>query len=136
MIFNVENWQAIVHKIVTSKNGNLVVNVGAVDDSSVLVSTEGGRTRHRIPKHIIEWYAGHGVTLTVPDSELAWFKSNQVKGFNDIKSLTWRFFCKNFSTKPFDVTQFLSRMIFRGQYLPRNFKLIFHENSFVSTDLW
>jgi hypothetical protein len=71
LISSVENWQAIVHKIVTSKNGNLVVNVGAVDDSSVLVSTEGGRTRHRIPKHTIERYAGHGVTLTVPDSELA-----------------------------------------------------------------
>ena len=39
---NVENWEAIIHKIVTSKNGNLVGNVDAVDDSSVLVSTEGG----------------------------------------------------------------------------------------------
>ena len=31
---NVENWEAIIHKIVTSKNGNLVGNVDAVDDSS------------------------------------------------------------------------------------------------------
>ena len=42
MSSNVENWEAIIHKIVTSKNGNLVGNVDAVDDSSVLVSTEGG----------------------------------------------------------------------------------------------
>ena len=30
---NVENWEAIIHKIVTSKKGNLVGNVNAVDDS-------------------------------------------------------------------------------------------------------
>jgi hypothetical protein len=82
---NVENWEAIIHKIVTSKNGNLVGNVDAVDDSSVLVSTEGGRTHYRIPKHIIEGYDGHEVTLTVPDSELSRFKSDQAEGFKDIK---------------------------------------------------
>ena len=47
---NVENWEAIIHKIVTSKNGNLVGNVDAVDDSSVLVSTEGGCTWVQNPK--------------------------------------------------------------------------------------
>ena len=47
---NVENWEAIIHKIVTSKNGNLVGNVDAVDDSSVLVSTEGGRYSLQNPK--------------------------------------------------------------------------------------
>ena len=68
----------------TSKNGNLVGNVDAVDDSSVLVSTEGG-TRYKIPKHIIEGYDGHEVTLTVPDSELSRFKNDQDEGFKDIK---------------------------------------------------
>ena len=82
---NVENWEAIIHKIVTSKNGNLVGNVNAVDDSSGLVSTEGGRTRYRIPKHIVEGYDGHEVTLNIPDTELSRFKGDQVEGFKDIK---------------------------------------------------
>lgn len=82
---NVENWEAIIHKIVTSKNGNLVGNVDAVDDSSVLVSTEGGRTRYRIPKHIVEGYDGHEVTLNIPDTELSRFKSDQAEGFKNIK---------------------------------------------------
>jgi hypothetical protein len=82
---NVENWEAIIHKIVTSKNGNLVGNVDAVDDSSVLVSTEGGRTRYRIPKHIVEGYDGHEVMLNVPDTELSRFKSDRPEGFKDIK---------------------------------------------------
>ena len=59
-------------------------NIDAVDDSSILVSTEGGRTCYKIPKHIIEGYACHGVTITVSNSELARFNSNQAEGFKDI----------------------------------------------------
>ena len=32
-----------LHKVVTSKEGNIVENVDAVDDTSVHVSSEGGR---------------------------------------------------------------------------------------------
>ena len=35
------DWEATLHKVVTSKAGDLVGNVDAVDDISILISTEG-----------------------------------------------------------------------------------------------
>ena len=35
------DWEAALHKLVTSSEGDLVGNVDAVDDTHVLVSTEG-----------------------------------------------------------------------------------------------
>ena len=46
----VANWESVVQKTVRSSEGNLIGNVDAVDENSVLVSTEGGRTRYKIPK--------------------------------------------------------------------------------------
>lgn len=43
------DWEATLHKLVTSSEGDLVGNVDAVDDTDVLVSTEGARTHYRIP---------------------------------------------------------------------------------------
>lgn len=48
------DWEATLHKMVTSKEGDLVGNVDAVDDTSVLVSTEGARTHYKIPKHMVD----------------------------------------------------------------------------------
>jgi hypothetical protein len=59
------DWEATLHKVVTSKEGDQVGNVDAVDDTSVLISTEGGRTRYKIPRHIVEGYDGHSVSLKV-----------------------------------------------------------------------
>lgn len=52
------DWEATLHKMVTSRTGDLVGNVDAVDDTSLLVSTEGARTHYKIPKHIVEGYDG------------------------------------------------------------------------------
>ena len=41
------NWESVIHKIVRSNEGNLIGNVDAVDENSILVSSEGGRTRYR-----------------------------------------------------------------------------------------
>jgi hypothetical protein len=38
------DWEATLHKLVISSEGDLVGNVDAVDDTDVLVSTEGART--------------------------------------------------------------------------------------------
>lgn len=48
------DWEATLHKVVTSKEGDLVENVDAVDDTSVHVSSEGGRTRYKNSRHIVE----------------------------------------------------------------------------------
>jgi hypothetical protein len=39
---SVENWESIIQKTVRSSEGNLIGNVDAVDENSILVSTEGG----------------------------------------------------------------------------------------------
>ena len=47
MADSVENWESLVQKTVRSSEGNLIGNVDAVDENSILVSTEGGRTRYQ-----------------------------------------------------------------------------------------
>jgi hypothetical protein len=46
MSSNVPNWEATINKVVTSKEGSLVGNVEATDESAVLVSSEGARTQY------------------------------------------------------------------------------------------
>jgi hypothetical protein len=70
MIPEIYDWQAALHKTVTSKAVDLVGNVDAVDDTSILVSTEGARTHYKIPKHMVEGYDDHSVSLKVEKSEL------------------------------------------------------------------
>jgi hypothetical protein len=50
MSSNVPNWDAIINKVVNTKEGDLIGNVEATDENAVLVSTEGARTHYRIPK--------------------------------------------------------------------------------------
>lgn len=66
----VANWESVVHKTVRSSEGNLIGNVDGVDENSIFVSTEGGRTNYKIPKH----YDGHEVTLNVQKTELLRYK--------------------------------------------------------------
>ena len=79
------DWEATLHKVVTSKEGDLVGNVDAVDDTSVLVSTEGGRTHYKIPKSIVEGYDGHSVSLKVEKNEMERYKSEHGEGFREVK---------------------------------------------------
>ena len=41
----VANWESFIHKIVSSNEGNLMSNVDAVDENSILVFAGGGRTK-------------------------------------------------------------------------------------------
>ena len=81
----VANWESVVHKIVRSSEGNLIGNVDGVDDASILVSTEGGRTHYKIPKDVVEGFDGHEVSLTVQKTELERFKGAAGEGFREIK---------------------------------------------------
>jgi hypothetical protein len=79
------DWEATLHKLVTSSEGDLVGNVDAVDDTNVLVSTEGARTHYRIPKLQVEGFDGHSVSLKVQKQELERFKEDQGEGFGKVK---------------------------------------------------
>lgn len=78
------DWEATLHKMVTTKEGDLVGNVDAVDDTSVLVSSEGARTHYKIPRHIVEGYDGHAVSLKVGKNELEGFKLDRGEGFSEV----------------------------------------------------
>ena len=69
----------------TSSEGVLVGNVDAVDENSILVSTEGGKTKYKIPKKVVEGYDGHEVTLTIQISEMEKFKGAPPEVFREVK---------------------------------------------------
>ena len=81
----VSNWESTFHKTVRSSEGNLVGNVDAVDENSLIVSTEGGRANYKIPKDVVEGFDGHEVSLTVSKSELDKFKNPAGEGFREVK---------------------------------------------------
>jgi hypothetical protein len=72
-------------KIVRSSEGNLIGNVDAVDGTSTLVLTEGGRTRYKIPKYIVQGFDGHQVSLNIQKAELERFKGAEAEGFREVK---------------------------------------------------
>ena len=79
------NWDSVIHKIVRSNEGNLIGNVDAVDENSILVSSEGGRTRYKIPKHIVQGFDGHEVSLNIQKTKLERFKDAAGEGFREVK---------------------------------------------------
>jgi hypothetical protein len=85
MSSNVPNWEATLNKVVTSKEGDLVGNVEATDESAVLVSSEGGRTHYRIPKDVVEGFDGHAVSLKISKNELEKYKTQMKEGFGEVK---------------------------------------------------
>jgi hypothetical protein len=81
----VANWESVIQKTVRSSEGNLIGNVDAVDEKSIFVSTEGGRTRYKIPKHIVQGFDGHQLSLNVQKAELERFKGAEAEGFREVK---------------------------------------------------
>jgi hypothetical protein len=82
---SVANWESVTQKTVRSSEGILIGNVDAIDGNSILVSTEGGRTRYKIPKHIVRGFDGHEVSLKVQKAELERFKGVDAEGFRQVK---------------------------------------------------
>ena len=81
----IANWESVIQKTVRSSEGNLIGNIDAVDENSLLVSTEGGRTRYKIPKHMVHDFDGHQVSLNVQKAELERFKGAEAEGFREVK---------------------------------------------------
>jgi hypothetical protein len=82
---SVANWESTIQKTVRSSEGNLIGNVDAIDENSIWVSSEGGRTRYKIPKHIVQGFDGHQVSLNVQKAELERFKGSEAEGFREVK---------------------------------------------------
>ncbi len=82
---SVANWESTIQKTVRSSEGNLIGNVDAINENSILVSSEGGRTRYKIPKHIVQGFDGHQVSLNVQKAELERFKGSEAEGFREVK---------------------------------------------------
>jgi hypothetical protein len=82
---SVANWESTIQKTVRSSEGNLIGNVDAVDENSILVSTEGGRTRYKIPKNKVQGFDGHQVSLNIQKAELERFKGAEAEGFREVK---------------------------------------------------
>ncbi len=85
MSSNVPNWDATINKVVNTKEGELIGNVEATDESAVLVSTEGTRTHYRIPKDVVEGFDGHAVSLKVSNNQLQQYKTQWREGFGEVK---------------------------------------------------
>lgn len=68
------NWESVIHTIVRSNEGN-----------SILVSSEGGRTRYKIPKQIVQGFDGHEVSLHIQKTKLERFKDATGEGFREVK---------------------------------------------------
>ncbi len=83
MSSNVQNWEATINKVVTSKEGDLVGSVESNDESAVLVSSEGARTHYRIPKDEVEGFDGHAVSLKVQKNDLEKYKTQWKEGFGE-----------------------------------------------------
>ena len=62
---SVANWESTIQKTVRSSEGNLIGNVDAVDENSILVFSEDGRTRYKIPKNNLQGFDGHQVSFNV-----------------------------------------------------------------------
>jgi hypothetical protein len=81
----VVNWEDVIHKTVRSNDGDLIGSIDAADDTSVLVSTDGERTRYKIPKHLVDGFDGHQVSLNVPKLALERFKGGAAEGFKEVR---------------------------------------------------
>ena len=60
MTDSVENWESIIHKTVRAKDGHLIGGVDAVDETAVLISTEGARTHYsRTHRRKFRWWRSY-----------------------------------------------------------------------------
>jgi hypothetical protein len=77
--------ESVIQKTIRSSEGNLIGNIYAVDENSILVSTEDGRTRYKIPKNNLQGFDGHQISLNVQKAELERFKGGKSEGFREVK---------------------------------------------------
>jgi hypothetical protein len=68
------DWDRVVHKNVRAKNFQAVGTVIAVDDNSVIVTSQGSRDEYIIPKSYVEAFNGAEVFLDLLAGQLRRYK--------------------------------------------------------------
>lgn len=72
----VPNLDKAIHKNVRANDDQPVGNIVAVDKDHIIVTSQGGISRYRIPKSFVERYDGAEVFLKLPRIALGGFKIN------------------------------------------------------------
>lgn len=70
----VHDWDKVVHKNVRCEDNQSVGNIVAVDSEHIIVTSQGGMDRYRIPKSFVESYNGAEVIVKLPRIALGGFK--------------------------------------------------------------
>ena len=70
----VEDWDSIIHKGVRTVDGIAMGNVSAVNDDSVIITSEGAREEYTIPKNEVDSYNGSEVVLKISIDRVGQFK--------------------------------------------------------------
>ncbi len=71
----VYDWDKVVHKNVRCEDNQAVGNIVAVNNNHIIVTSQGGMSRFRIPKSFIEKYNGAEVIVKLPKIALDAFKT-------------------------------------------------------------
>jgi hypothetical protein len=70
----VYDWDKVIHKNVRCEDNQSVGNIVAVNNYHIIVTSQGGMSRYRIPKSFVESYNGAEVILKLPRIALGGFK--------------------------------------------------------------
>jgi len=72
----IHDWDKIVHKNVRCEDNQPVGNIVAVNNDHIIVTSQGGMSRYRIPKSFVDKYDGDAeVILKLPRIALDGFKT-------------------------------------------------------------
>jgi hypothetical protein len=79
------DWDRIIHKNVRSKDMQGAGSIVAIDDDSVIISTQGAQHQYKIPKSHVEGYNGAEVFLDISVNEMSSFNTDND---NNLKAQT------------------------------------------------
>jgi len=70
----VEDWDSIIHKGVRTVDGQAIGSVTAVNEDSVIITSEGAREEYSIPKNEVDSFNGAEVVLNISNDRVSQFK--------------------------------------------------------------
>src|SRR5215213_6693313 len=75
----IKDWDRIVHKNVRSKDMEGIGNIAAIQEDSVIITTEGAQRKYLIPKSHVEGYNGAEVFLDLSANDVFTFNNKRSK---------------------------------------------------------
>jgi hypothetical protein len=74
MIDPVIEWENIIHKKKSEQKISELCKVVAIDEDSIIITTQGGLKEYLVPKRHVETYNGSEVILDFPNGMLSVFE--------------------------------------------------------------